>query len=238
MATRSRLSRRMENQTKKSLFITVVLVAVLIFLLVKFGIPFIANVGLFISNLRESNDPKPQNEAVFVPAPVLHPTVDATFSAQITIEGTVPQKNKIQLFVNGKEVEETEPEDNNTFTFKEISLKPGENTIQAKAVTNNKKESDFSNSITILHKKDKPKLSISSPDEGKTFSKDENSTKVTGETDPEVKVTVNGFWAIVDSEGKYSYNLSLQNGENTIKVVATDEAGNTTEVERKVTYNP
>ena len=48
---------------------------------------------------------------------------------------------------------------------------------------------------------------------------------------------MNEFWAIVDAGGNFSYTLPLQNGENTIKVVATDEAGNKTEYEVKVTYS-
>jgi len=60
---------------------------------------------------------------------------------------------------------------------------------------------------------------------------------VHGKTDPNVKVTINDFWAIVDDSGNYSYNLSLKSGDNPIKIVATDDAGNNTEKDLKISYS-
>lgn len=195
------------------------------------------SVGLFISNAKDSKDTAVQKDTVYVTTPILDPTYTATHSATVDISGRIPQKFTVKLYVNDTMVDKITPEKDKTFTFKGVSLEKGTNTIQAKAENADLKVSDFSNTITIDYKNDKPKLTVDNPSDGKTFSKDDNAAQVTGTTDAENKVTVNGFWAIVDSEGKYSYNLPLQGGDNTIKITATDDAGNTTDMERKVTYN-
>lgn len=195
------------------------------------------SVGLFISNAKDSKDTAVQKDTVYVTTPILDPTYTATHSATVDISGRIPQKFTVKLYVNDTMVDKITPEKDKTFTFKGVSLEKGTNTIQAKAENADLKVSDFSNTITIDYKNDKPKLTVDNPSDGKTFSKDDNAAQVTGTTDAGNKVTVNGFWAIVDSEGKYSYNLPLQGGDNTIKITATDDAGNTTDMERKVTYN-
>jgi bacillopeptidase F len=100
------------------------------------------------------------------------------------------------------------------------------------------KESEFSNVLTVAFKSAPPSLNLDSPSDGQSFSKDQNTATVKGVTDPDVKVTVNGFWAITDSQGNFSYDLPLQNGDNKITVIATDMAGNKNEKDIKVTYSP
>ena len=64
---------------------------------------------------------------------------------------------------------------------------------------------------------------------------------VSGKTDDvtskPVTVTVNGASVTVNSDGSFSKEITLVNGSNTITVVATDKAGKTTTVTRKVTLD-
>ena len=64
---------------------------------------------------------------------------------------------------------------------------------------------------------------------------------VSGKTDDvtskPVTVTVNGASVAVNSDGSFSKEITLVNGSNTITVVATDKAGKTTTVTRKVTLD-
>ena len=60
---------------------------------------------------------------------------------------------------------------------------------------------------------------------------------VRGKVDGSSRVTVNGFWAVVDGSGNFSYNLPLNPGENKITIEVEDDAGNKTKVERKVTLS-
>lgn len=84
-----------------------------------------------------------------------------------------------------------------------------------------------------------PVLNVTAPVEGlKT-----NVAKVTvsGETNDvtssPVTLKVNGTAVTVDDDGKWSTQVTLKEGENTITVVATDAAGKSTTVVRKVTLD-
>ena len=116
-------------------------------------------------------------------------------------------------------------------------MQTGDNKIKAKA-TKDDKESDFSNELDVTYRNSPPSLSLDSPTDGQKFEKDQNAAQVLGKTDSGIRITVNGFWAVIDENNNFSYNLPLQNGDNTIKIEAVDQAGNKTEKEIKVTYSP
>ena len=102
----------------------------------------------------------------------------------------------------------------------------------------NNKESDFSQDYKISYLKDEPKLEISFPNDGASFSKADQEINIRGTTDPENAVKINDFIAIVDTEGNFSYILKLKEGENKIKIVAANLAGKTSEKELTVSYSP
>jgi hypothetical protein len=232
---RSRLSKRLEQKTKKNLAISVFGIIVIIVLVFKFGIPALANISLFLSGSQNKNEPNIQNPS-FIAPPVLDSFPEATSSADIIISGIASKEQTVVLYINDELIDTLNADDKGKFSFKEV-IKPGENTIKAKAVTD-EKESDFSNAIVTAFKSAPPSLTVNSPSNNQSFSQDQNVADVKGVTDAEVKVTVNGFWAITDDNGNYRYSLTLQNGENKIKVIATDIAGNKSEKEIKVTYSP
>ena len=235
----SRLSRRLERQTKKNILVTITGIFIIIFLIAKFAIPLISSSTLFVINAKNPISSSNTNATFtsFVAPPVLDSMPNATNSAYIKITGTGQEKQTIKLYINDELVDKKDVEKNNRFSFSNIKINEGENTIKVKAVKNGK-ESSFSSEATVAFQKNPPKLTIDSPSDNQSFSKDDRFANVSGQTDPSAKVTVNDLWAIVDSDGKFSYKLPLQNGENKIKVVATDDAGNKTELERKVTYSP
>lgn len=232
---RSRLSKRMEQKTKKNLFLSVLGIVLIIFLVFKFGIPLLVNLSLFLSGSSNKEETKIQNSS-FIAPPVLDSYPEATASANIIISGIASKKQTVNLYINDSLIDTTKAGDDGRFLFKK-TITPGENIIKAKAVMN-EKESDFSNTIIIAFKGAPPSLNISSPTDGQSFSKDQNVIDVKGITDADVKITINGFWAITDGSGNFSYKLPLQNGENKINVTAVDLAGNKTEKEIKVTYSP
>ncbi|QQG40491.1 MAG: cadherin-like beta sandwich domain-containing protein [Candidatus Levyibacteriota bacterium] len=236
--TQSRLSRRVERQTKQSILLSIIGIVAVLGFLAKFGIPLLANVSYFLLGAKDTQEvAKPKN--VYVAPPVLDALPSATNSATIAISGSALENQTIQLFLNGEKEDEKKVDKKNTFSFADIQLKQGENFIQAKAIQNDpsskQQESDFSNSYTIIFKKDAPALNLESPNDKQSFGKDDKTVTVKGKTDTGTQITVNDLWAIVDNEGKFSYDLPLQNGENKIKVIATDEAGNKTEKEITVT---
>ncbi len=89
-----------------------------------------------------------------------------------------------------------------------------------------------------------PTLNITSPTDGLITNK--SALTVSGTTNDatsspvSVKVTVNGGTAQtaeVASDGKFSINVTLAEGANTIKIVATDSAGKSTTITRTVTLD-
>ena len=231
---RSRLSRRIEQKTKKNLLLSVLGIILVLLLVFKFGIPLLINLSLFLSGSK-GGEAQLENKAFFISPPILNSFPQATSSANIIISGISSKDQTIKLYINDGFVEETKTKEDGTFSFEE-EIKLGENTIKVKAVVGDK-ESEFSKSITIALKSAPPSLNVSSPSDSQSF-KDQNTVDIQGTTDPDVKITVNGFWAITDSDGSFSYRLPLQSGENKIKITATDIAGNKTEKEIKVTYSP
>lgn len=84
-----------------------------------------------------------------------------------------------------------------------------------------------------------PTLTLTSPADG--FITNKSTLVVSGKTDDAtskpVTVTVNGAAVTVNTDGTFSKEITLVNGSNTITVVATDKAGKSTTVTRKVTLD-
>ncbi len=232
----SRLSRREVRQSKKKLIYSLGGIIIVLILLVKFGIPLLTQFSLLVAGRSQTNDgTTTTNQPSFIAPPVLNQSFTATNSAQITVSGTAQNKQQIKLYVNDSVVDTQDVQSDGTFSFQNVSLKNGENTIQAKAKMNDK-ESDFSNPLTISYLNKAPSLDVNSPSDGQSFSKDPSLT-IKGKTDPDAKVTVNDFQAIVNDDGSFSYNMQMQNGDNQLKIIAMDAAGNKTEKDLKVTYS-
>src|SRR5262249_40352103 len=137
-------------------------------------------------------------------------------------------------YVNGKLVDKTDVGKDKQFAFQQVKLEKGSNQIKAKAVTTDDKESEYSSVTSISYSNEPPKLDINSPQDGQDVAKGDGPLRVSGKTDSGVKVTVNDFWAIVQDDGTFSYMLALHDGDNTIKIVATDDADNQTTKELKI----
>lgn len=238
MPKRSRLAKTLEKNSKKTIFLSLGGIMLIIALVLLFGIPFLEQIARLTSHSETNENNKTEDETLILLPPFLTASYEATNSAEIDLSGTAEDGDKIKLYRDGKLAQETKIEDDNSFTFSGVELREGTNSFKAK-VFKDGKESKFSDPITISYLKDAPKLSLDYPQEGQGIShKDGDRLRIEGTTDPDVTVTINGFQAVVDDEGKFSYVLQVSGGDNTLKAVATDAAGNKTEVERKFTYNP
>lgn len=233
---RSRLTRKLEKQTIKNLILSVLGIVIILIALIKYGIPLLVNLSLFVSGTKKQESSNPST-STFIPPPILSSKYESTNSAQVKIEGSGSPNQIIDLYINGNLVDKIETKDDSSFSF-ETLLVPGENIIRAKTITENGKESNLSESLTITFKSVAPTLEIKYPQDGQSFLKDQNTAEIKGTTDPHVRVTVNNFWAIIDEKNNFSYSLALKDGDNEIKIVAEDQAGNKTEKTIKVRYSP
>lgn len=226
----------MMQKTKKNLLLSLLGIVVVVFLMFKLGLPFLINLSLFLSGSGGNQELSVSKKSSFIAPPLLNPFPQATSSANIIISGIGSKDQTINLYINDELINKVRTQDDGAFSFNEL-IKPGENVIKVKAIENDV-ESEFSNSIATVFKSSNPSLNIISPSNGQSFSKDQNIADIKGTTDADVKVIVSGFWAITDDAGNFTYRLPLQNGENKIKIIATDTAGNKTEKEINVTYSP
>lgn len=236
---RSRLNKNFEKKSQKTLILSIIGILIVLFLLFRFGIDILVSFSTFISGSKGSQTAQQANQINYIAPPILNPLVSATNSAQIVITGKGTKGQTINLYINNTQTDQIQTDKNGAFVFNE-SLKNGDNQIKTRAEYNGK-QSDFSDIINVAYKNSPPTLDLSSPSDGQTFNKNQigtgNTISVSGKTDLGSTVTVNGFWAVVDDNNNFSYTLPLQNGDNQIKIIATDQAGNKTEKDIKVNYS-
>jgi len=192
--------------------------------------------SLFVDQLRGSTPKDQQQSQTIILSPLLDPLPTAINSTEIQITGKAKGDVTILLFVNEEQWEKVKVKEDGSFTFSNVKLKEGTNTISAKATDEKNNTSDLSEILTVQVKKSKPTLDITSPSDSAQISGETGVMTVTGKTDQDNSVTVNERFVVVKSDGSFSYDLSLSEGEQTITIIAKDIAGNETKIERKVTY--
>lgn len=234
----SRLTRRSVNKSKIQLYGSLIAIAVIIFGAFTFGPFLLGATGSLIDRITGKNGgaEKVQTSADIQP-PTLNPIPDATPSARININGeTDYREGEVELYVNSALSDTTNISEDQTFEFEGVSLRQGSNSIRARIVINNKR-SDFSSEEFITYSKSEPKLEVSFPSDKQEFRKADKQITVKGATDSENSVKVNGFVAIVDTAGNFSYDLNLNNGENKIAITATAPSGQITTKDITVSYS-
>lgn len=234
MKKQSRSEEISRKRSERNIFIILTATIALITLFFLYGIPLLINFSLLIGKLKGNNDSEIfANNSSYLAPPYLDPLTDATSSAKIDISGSALKDQVIKLYVNGKFYSKTNVKDDKSFVFYNVSLNEGENYIKAKSVVSGK-ESDYSQGINIFYKNKAPDLEITYPMDNQTISNGDGRVKVEGKTAPFTRITINDYWAIVNSQGNFSFFLHLEKGENKIKIIATDDADNKTEKEIKI----
>jgi len=233
---KSRLSNSLEKKAKQNIILAGIgIVAIIIFLII-FGQKILVGLGLLASTMsrNDTTNSTTAQSGRYIEPPTLNPAIEATNSATTTLSGAANAEQTVSLYNNDDLVDKKTVASDNTFKFTNVTLKDGVNTFKTKVSTKDNKTSDYSNEIIVTRLNKAPKLDVSSPTDGQSYKKAQSPIMVTGDTDQGVKVTVNGFWAIVNDQGHFTYSYNLQSGDNTLKIEATDEAGNKTSKEVKI----
>jgi len=201
-----------------------------------FGVKILVGFSLLVDKFRGSS-PKDQTQTqVIILPPQLDPLPSATNSSTLTISGEAKGDVTILLYVNDEQSLRTKIQENGSFRFSNVSVKDGINMISVKATDDKNNSSDLSEVLTIQVKKNKPSLDISEPSDNALITGEKQLVTVIGKTEPDNTVTVNDRIAIGKSDGSFSYDVPLRDGDQTIIIISKDDAGNETKVERKVTY--
>lgn len=196
------------------------------------GTTFI-NALSFLSN-GNTNQNSPKNITTL---PLLTPRLDglpeATNSDNLTIQGETTSGVDVTLTVNGKETDETVADSSGDFEFKNVKLVVGDNLI--KVIASNQANEKEETSATVKVDKTRPGLALTSPVDGASLPSSTKNINVSGSTEAEAVVHVSGSQAVVDSSGKFTFNMPVSTGVNQIEVTSTDLAGNITTVKISVT---
>lgn len=237
MAT-SRLSRVEEKRTKTRLYKIVGTSVLILILLIALGIPLLVKVSALLGSINSSGTNPDSTDKTPPFAPVLSSINSATNSAQLKIEGYAEAESTIILKINGDIVKEELLSLDGNFSFTDLKLETGSNTIYATAIDKAGNESAISNELTVYFKKGAPTIELLEPAENQSYGKNQQTIAISGKTDPENTIYINDRFVPVENEGNFSYQLKLNDGENKLKIVARDTAGNETELIRTVTYSP
>jgi len=233
----SLLTRKEEKRNLRKSFLygfLTILLGIAIFFL---GVPALIKLAVFVGKINRSSTPPEQTDNVPPSPPVFEPAFEATNSATISLSGFAESESTLKLFFNNEE-KEVLVDNSGTFIFNDLKLKEGQNRIYAVAIDKVGNESSDSKRVSVLYDNEAPELEINQPQDGETITDDNNKIEIVGQTEEGTDVLVNDHFVVVDSEGNFNYQISLDKGENEIKVLTEDSAGNQTEKIVKINYSP
>jgi hypothetical protein len=158
---------------------------------------------------------------------------------KVNLEGVAGEGQKVTLYKDNNVESETIADSENKFSFSDVSVKEEQdNSVTFYVVSKNDsgEESEQSNQVTVTYDKEKPKVTISSPNNDDRIKSFSRSLEVKGSTEENTTVTVNGKFARVNNNNEYSATTRLEDEVNVIKVEAEDKAGNKGYAEVAVYY--
>jgi bacillopeptidase F len=233
---RSRLRNYQDKKERRQIMLILMsMVGIFIFLAI-FGVKLLVAFSLGIDKLRGSSPKDQQVSQTIILPPILDPLPEATNSAEIKVSGRAKGDVSILLYVNEKQTDKVKIQSDGTFQFPNVAVKEGTNVISAKAEDDKNNSSDLSEVLSITVIKNKPTLDIASPSDNAVITGEKQMTTVSGKTGSDDTITINDRFVVVNSDGSFSYEFPLKEGEQTITITSKDQAGNETKVERKVTF--
>jgi hypothetical protein len=230
----SRLLKKQEKEMRKqTIFFIVLSIALLLF----FIFIIVPNLIRLFFNFFDNDVVFDVQDDLPPQVPVLSsPPSEATFSAQLSLEGFADPESKIIFVLNGEQVEEKQVNEAGEFD-QEISLEKGDNQLTIYAINEAGTESLQNRTYQVIYDDEPPIITIIEPEPDSVIELKRNrSTQVTGETEPLSRVYLNDRLVLVDEEGQFSTSYYLDEGENILKFLAIDKAGNQSELEIKVEF--
>lgn len=231
--------RRLEQRSKKNILITIGIVLFLVYFLLTWGLPALIGSLSIFNKLKptENNNSLSAVEDAAIAPPVLNIPFESTNSAQIKISGYAAPKTTVEIYLDSVVTDTVTVDNSGQFEAHDISLSEGSNNIHGVTIDGDKKSLPSKN-IRVYFSNEKPKLEVTEPGDGTQKSGGDKRIRVAGKTDPNNRITINGVTAIVNSEGNFGTDINLNDGENVLTIMAISAVGNTTQIERRVTYTP
>lgn len=214
--------RKLREKLQKTLITLISLVAAL-FLLVFFFAP---KLGVFFGFFSKHRNDKEDATVIKPNAPIFSNVPTATKEETLTINGYAQSGLTVVLYVNGPETDKTTVGADGLFTFNNIKLIQGSNTLSARVFDQSALGSDSSKTYTIVVDKEKPKITVDSPKKDVTIRNLDKRVVVSGKINEKASLKINDKFAILRPDFTFEFLLGAIPGDMEIKVEATDEAGN------------
>ncbi|MBI2086313.1 hypothetical protein HYT74_03160 [Candidatus Daviesbacteria bacterium] len=240
MAYRRRSANRLAKKSKRNFIVTLIIVGLLGYSTLTWILPSLIGGISVVKNVVKPSQKTtaPITQGSTLAPPVLSISYEATNSAQIDIKGYGIPELKVKLFIDDKDTQTADVSSDGSFIFENVSLSLGTNNIYGKSVDDQGKESLPSKTIKLTFVNEKPTLSINEPEDNKIIEGGDKKVKISGKTDPGVKIYINNSQAILDKDGNFSNEQPLNDGDNNFDIKAVDLASNTSEVQRRVIFKP
>ncbi len=228
------MAQKRERDAGKKLLLSIIGAVIFFVLFFTFGVGLLARFAESLSFLSHNKDEGPTS-TIFTPR--LDNLPEATNEAQLKITGFSQSGYEIQIISNGRQKGQALTGGDGRFEAS-INLEIGTNTVSATAKDPKGATSPGSDETKITFDTTAPHLTIFEPTAGQTFHGDQKTAKISGQTEPLSTLTVNDIFVPLDQNGGFNYNFGLSQGDNDVKIVSTDKAGNKTTNSLKITYSP
>ena len=116
----------------------------------------------------------------------------------------------------------------------QVRLTQKKNYIRVRVVSEDGKDIYATSKVVNYNQSANPFLDVVIP---ATVSARDAKVILTGQTDPDCKVSANGRSAVPDENGNFIVEVPLEIGDNIVKIVATNPKGKTSTAQRVVSYN-
>lgn len=228
--------RMSEEELTKRLMTSVIGIVVLIVIMILSLFVFAPKVGWLLSFISKHKNEEEYRPTAKISPPIFNDLPEAVKDTTVEIKGFTQAGATVKLYVNGPEKATTIAGDDGIFTFTNVTLIKGTNTIFAKAVDANNNESEKSQNYTIVVDQKSPDLELTNIKDGDTVKNLDKRIKIEGKTDEEATIKINDRLAVQKSDFTFEFLLGVDEGNVKIKIEATDKAGNTKTEEITVKY--
>ena len=206
--------------------------------IVLYSVPkLLERLSLFVDEMNSDTGDEVTEDTNLLFAPIIDSVPTATNSARINISGYAENAERVEILVNDISKKNVQVSQSNSSFSTDVPLYEGENSITIVALDENDTKSQPSEPIIVSYVADGPELIIDSPEENQEVRGNNGVVAVRGLTDSSADISVNGRWVLVKSDGSFTYEYRLSEGDNEIKIVAEDSAGNQSETTRHVRYS-
>lgn len=234
-------SRRAEKSARNRFIVIILLIVFLGYASLAWILPTVVGGLTVLNRFKSTSAPeKPVSESATLAPPVLNIPYEATNTATISIKGYSLSKTNVEIYIDNDLKDTIVAGDDGSFASNNVPLNLGTNNIYGKSIDDKGNKSFASKPIKIFFSNEKPKLELKDPQDNQTISGGDKKVNVSGTTDQTegLTITINGLRIIVGAGGNFSQTIDINEGDNTITVTATDMAGNSTQLTRKVIYKP